>query len=173
MTNARGRRTMVVAAIFLGLGLVPRTAQLCKDRRFPKTIPSSILIAYPHAYVVEIGVVVYERPPGFYPRPVSLQGRIVRSLRGRKRVGDSVDIRTTDGEARARCPIQVATGKRYLFLLAQGSDGTLTTPLYGGWVVSSPSELSRAYEEQLSASEHGAGAGSQGSQGSQGLDPNN
>jgi hypothetical protein len=147
-------RPRVLAAVLFALGfggLLANVALACKDRLLRDTFPVDELTNYANVYVVRVQEVLPSRPlaESRYAPPFTFEARILKSLKGSKKPGETIRGETrSDEEAAARCPILLTAGRDYLLMLS-GQDSPFILPRYGTPYVSSDDEHFQKYVAQI------------------------
>jgi hypothetical protein len=140
-------RTALTALAVLAVYCAPSTAWACKDRLYPDHFPVEELADYDSVYVVRVVEITLELPlsESWYMPPFSVEGKILRALKGSKKPGTSIHGSTSTGEeAMARCPVKLMKDRDYLLML-NGKGNPFILPRYGSLYLPSDDEHFNAY----------------------------
>jgi hypothetical protein len=140
-------RTALTALAVLAVYCAPSRAWACKDRLYPDHFPTEELADYENVYVVHVVGITLSTPlsESWYMPLFSFEGKILRTLKGPKKSGSSIQGSTSTGEeAMARCPVKLMKDRDYLLML-DGKGNPFILPRYGSLYVQSDNEHFNGY----------------------------
>jgi hypothetical protein len=135
-------RTALTALAVLAVYCAPSGALACKDRLYPDHFPIAELADYDNVYVVHVVGITLSMPlsESWYMPPFSFESKILKTLKGSKKQGSSIQGSTSTGEeAMARCPVNLQKNRDYLVML-DGKGNPFILPRYGSLYVRSDDE---------------------------------
>jgi hypothetical protein len=144
-------RTALAAVAVLAVCCAPSSAWACKDKLYPDHFPVEELADYDNVYVVHFVGITLELPQSqsWYMPRFSFEGKILKTLKGSKKAGSSIQGSTSTGEeAMARCPVKIMKYHDYLLML-DGKGNPFTLPRYGSLYLPSDDQHFNAYVDDI------------------------